>query len=188
MTNALRTPLSPQTVPPARHLLRAKDLIDARYTEPLDVPLVARAAHRRPPSTNAASTGKSSTRSGSGSPCLALRSRIVPATKLSKASRLGQVSTMMIPSSALRQRWRRMFSAGISVSSASYLLRSSSGSPRNLHSDACTVRALRSGSARTAGESRAGRSTRTRGCPLRRREPRCRRGSSGRPFRGHPAP
>src|SRR6266576_4736264 len=48
MTNALRTPLSPQTVPPARHLLRAKDLIDARYTEPLDVPLVARAAHLSP--------------------------------------------------------------------------------------------------------------------------------------------
>jgi AraC-like DNA-binding protein len=31
-------------VPPARHLLRAKDLIDARYREPLDVPTLARAA------------------------------------------------------------------------------------------------------------------------------------------------
>jgi AraC-like DNA-binding protein len=31
-------------VPPARHLLRAKDLIDARYREPLDVPALARAA------------------------------------------------------------------------------------------------------------------------------------------------
>jgi AraC-like DNA-binding protein len=31
--------------PPARHLLRAKDLIDARYREPLDVPALARAAH-----------------------------------------------------------------------------------------------------------------------------------------------
>jgi AraC-like DNA-binding protein len=31
-------------VPPARHLLRAKDLIDARYREPLDVPAIARAA------------------------------------------------------------------------------------------------------------------------------------------------
>src|SRR6266513_52048 len=31
-------------VPPARHLLRAKDLIDARYREPLDVPQLARAA------------------------------------------------------------------------------------------------------------------------------------------------
>ncbi|HEX2293358.1 MAG TPA: AraC family transcriptional regulator, partial [Gaiellaceae bacterium] len=30
--------------PPARHLLRAKDLIDARYREPLDVPTLARAA------------------------------------------------------------------------------------------------------------------------------------------------
>src|SRR5256885_10739799 len=30
--------------PPARHLLRAKDLIDARYREPLDVPALARAA------------------------------------------------------------------------------------------------------------------------------------------------
>ena len=48
MTNALRTPPSPQTVPPARHLLRAKDLIDARYAAPLDVPLVARAAHLSP--------------------------------------------------------------------------------------------------------------------------------------------
>jgi AraC-like DNA-binding protein len=32
-------------VPPARHLLRARDLIDARYREPLDVPTLARAAH-----------------------------------------------------------------------------------------------------------------------------------------------
>jgi AraC-like DNA-binding protein len=32
-------------VPPSRHLLRAKDLIDARYREPLDVPALARAAH-----------------------------------------------------------------------------------------------------------------------------------------------
>jgi AraC-like DNA-binding protein len=31
-------------VPPARHLLRAKDLIDARYREPLDVPALTRAA------------------------------------------------------------------------------------------------------------------------------------------------
>jgi len=31
-------------VPPARHLLRAKDLADARYTEPLDVDDLARAA------------------------------------------------------------------------------------------------------------------------------------------------
>src|SRR5437879_3770834 len=35
-------------VPPARHLLRAKDLIDARYREPLDVPVLARAAHLSP--------------------------------------------------------------------------------------------------------------------------------------------
>jgi AraC-like DNA-binding protein len=32
-------------VPPARHLLRAKDLVDARYREPLAVPILARAAH-----------------------------------------------------------------------------------------------------------------------------------------------
>jgi AraC-like DNA-binding protein len=32
-------------VPPARHLLRAKDLIDARYREPLDVDALARTAH-----------------------------------------------------------------------------------------------------------------------------------------------
>jgi AraC-like DNA-binding protein len=31
-------------VPPARHLLRAKDLVDARYFEPLDVNDMARAA------------------------------------------------------------------------------------------------------------------------------------------------
>jgi AraC-like DNA-binding protein len=31
-------------VPPARHLLRAKDLIDARYAEPLDVAQMAAAA------------------------------------------------------------------------------------------------------------------------------------------------
>ena len=32
-------------VHPARHLLRAKDLIDARFREPLDVYALARAAH-----------------------------------------------------------------------------------------------------------------------------------------------
>jgi len=35
-------------VHPARHLLRAKDLIDARYREPLDVAAIARAAHLSP--------------------------------------------------------------------------------------------------------------------------------------------
>lgn len=37
-----------KAVPPERHLLRAKDLIDARYREPLDVPALARAAHLSP--------------------------------------------------------------------------------------------------------------------------------------------
>ena len=35
-------------VPPVRHLLRAKDLADSRYREPLDVPTLARAAHLSP--------------------------------------------------------------------------------------------------------------------------------------------
>src|SRR5437588_2260152 len=35
-------------VPPARHLLRAKDLADARYFEPLDVDDLARAAGLSP--------------------------------------------------------------------------------------------------------------------------------------------
>jgi AraC-like DNA-binding protein len=35
-------------VHPVRHLLRAKDLMDARYREPLDVPTLARAAHLSP--------------------------------------------------------------------------------------------------------------------------------------------
>jgi AraC-like DNA-binding protein len=35
-------------VPPARHLLRAKDLIDARYPDRLDVPVLARAAYLSP--------------------------------------------------------------------------------------------------------------------------------------------
>jgi len=34
--------------PPARHLLRAKDLIDARYRDPLDVPTLAAAARLSP--------------------------------------------------------------------------------------------------------------------------------------------
>ena len=34
--------------PPARHLLRVKDLIDARYREPLDVETLARAARLSP--------------------------------------------------------------------------------------------------------------------------------------------
>lgn len=37
-----------RTVPPVRDLLRAKDLVDARYREPLDVPALARAAHLSP--------------------------------------------------------------------------------------------------------------------------------------------
>lgn len=35
-------------VAPARHLLRARDQIDARYTEPLEVAVLARAAHLSP--------------------------------------------------------------------------------------------------------------------------------------------
>jgi AraC-like DNA-binding protein len=35
-------------VPPERHLLRAKDLADARYADPLDVPALARAAFISP--------------------------------------------------------------------------------------------------------------------------------------------
>jgi AraC-like DNA-binding protein len=37
-----------QTVHPVRHLLRAKDLIDARYREPLDVATLAGIAHLSP--------------------------------------------------------------------------------------------------------------------------------------------
>jgi len=36
------------TVPATRHLLRAKDLIDERYRDPLDVPSLARAARLSP--------------------------------------------------------------------------------------------------------------------------------------------
>jgi AraC-like DNA-binding protein len=39
---------SVRIMPPARHLLRAKDLIDARYREQLDVPTLARAARLSP--------------------------------------------------------------------------------------------------------------------------------------------
>ena len=35
-------------LPPERHLLRARDLADARYREPLDVPALARAANLSP--------------------------------------------------------------------------------------------------------------------------------------------
>jgi AraC-like DNA-binding protein len=35
-------------IPPARHLLRAKDMIDARYRDPLDVPTLANVAHLSP--------------------------------------------------------------------------------------------------------------------------------------------
>lgn len=35
-------------MPLTRHLLRAEDLVDARYPEPLDVPTLARAAHVSP--------------------------------------------------------------------------------------------------------------------------------------------
>jgi AraC-like DNA-binding protein len=35
-------------LPPTRHLLRAKDLIDARYRDRLDVPVLARAAYLSP--------------------------------------------------------------------------------------------------------------------------------------------
>jgi AraC-like DNA-binding protein len=36
------------TIPASRHLLRAKDLIDARYRDPLDVPALAQAARLSP--------------------------------------------------------------------------------------------------------------------------------------------
>ena len=36
------------SIPPTRHLLRAKDLIDAHYREPLDIATLARAAHVSP--------------------------------------------------------------------------------------------------------------------------------------------
>lgn len=36
------------TVPASRHLLRAKDLIDARYRDPLDVSALAQAARLSP--------------------------------------------------------------------------------------------------------------------------------------------
>ena len=35
-------------IPPERHLLRAKDTVDARFREPLDVPTLARAAYLSP--------------------------------------------------------------------------------------------------------------------------------------------
>ena len=35
-------------LPATRHLLRAKDLMDARYRDPLDVPTLARTAHLSP--------------------------------------------------------------------------------------------------------------------------------------------
>ena len=35
-------------VPPTRHLLRAKDTIDARYRDPLDVQALARVTHVSP--------------------------------------------------------------------------------------------------------------------------------------------
>ena len=35
-------------VPPERHLLRAKDAVDARFRDPLDVPALARAAYLSP--------------------------------------------------------------------------------------------------------------------------------------------
>lgn len=41
-------PIRMTTLPPARHLLRARDLIDARYREPLDVASLARAARLSP--------------------------------------------------------------------------------------------------------------------------------------------
>jgi AraC-like DNA-binding protein len=43
---AILGPMTP--VHPARHLLRAKDLVDACYFEPLDVPALARAARLSP--------------------------------------------------------------------------------------------------------------------------------------------
>ena len=44
----MRIARSRAPVPPARHLLRAKDLIDARYRDSLDVPALARVAHLSP--------------------------------------------------------------------------------------------------------------------------------------------
>jgi AraC-like DNA-binding protein len=48
--NPTRPSARPSRTPvhPVRHLLRSKDLIDARYREPLDVTTLARAAHLSP--------------------------------------------------------------------------------------------------------------------------------------------
>jgi AraC-like DNA-binding protein len=40
--------LNTEVVPPTRHLLRARDLIDARYREALDIRALAQAAHASP--------------------------------------------------------------------------------------------------------------------------------------------
>src|SRR3954471_209862 len=47
-TRAAARPSSGANPAAARHLLRARDLIDARYAEPLDVAAIARAAHASP--------------------------------------------------------------------------------------------------------------------------------------------
>ena len=49
-------------VPPARHLLRAKDLADARYFEPLGVDDLAGAAGSRAPTSAASSAARSASR------------------------------------------------------------------------------------------------------------------------------
>ena len=48
MNASARTTRVALHTPTARHLLRAKDAIDARYREPLDVEALARAAHLSP--------------------------------------------------------------------------------------------------------------------------------------------
>jgi AraC-like DNA-binding protein len=47
-TRAAARPSSGAPAPAARHLLRARDLIDVRYAEPLDIAAMARRAHASP--------------------------------------------------------------------------------------------------------------------------------------------
>ncbi len=66
-TVTARAPVAPsdrmrKPVPPARHLLRARDLADARYTEPLGVDDLARAAGLSGRTSAASSAARSGSR------------------------------------------------------------------------------------------------------------------------------
>src|SRR5258708_34799988 len=93
------------TVPASRHLLRSKDLIDARYRDPLDVPALARAARLSP-----AHFSREFRRAFGETPHQYLLTR-----RLDRAAALLLSTDRTVAASSITVGWRRARSSATSV-------------------------------------------------------------------------